>query len=136
MNCPLSSSRFETWEKRKPCCCGSVCHGVALLRGIRHPEPSGSRRATPALLFQHSVGQSRQRPSEAASVARESLPNASQLSGRMANADANNRRKRTDPAQFERFIEAARKRGINESLEDFAAKFSQDRAAKADDQAT
>jgi hypothetical protein len=56
----------------------------------------------------------------------------------MANADAkpNNRRKRTDPAQFERFIEAARKRGINESLEDFAAKFSQDRAAKADDQAT
>jgi hypothetical protein len=56
----------------------------------------------------------------------------------MANADAkpNNRRKRTDPAQFERFIEAARKRGINESLEDFAAKFSQDRAAKADDQTT
>jgi hypothetical protein len=49
----------------------------------------------------------------------------------MANSDAkpNNRRKRTDPAQFERFIEAARKRGINKSLEDFAAKFSQDRAS-------
>jgi hypothetical protein len=31
--------------------------------------------------------------------------------------------KRTDPAQFERFIEAARKRGLNESLEEFAAKF-------------
>src|SRR4029077_535065 len=25
---------------------------------IRHPEPSGSRSATPALLFQHSAGQS------------------------------------------------------------------------------
>ena len=47
------------------------------------------------------------------------------LSGRMAKADAkpNNRRKRTDPEQFERFIAAARKRGVDESLEDFAAKF-------------
>ena len=33
------------------------------------------------------------------------------------------RAKRTDPAQFKRFIEAARKRGVDESLEDFAAKF-------------
>jgi hypothetical protein len=33
------------------------------------------------------------------------------------------RAKRTDPAQFERFIEAARKRRVDESLEDFAAKF-------------
>jgi hypothetical protein len=33
------------------------------------------------------------------------------------------RAKRTDPAQFERFIEAARKRGVDESLADFAAKF-------------
>jgi hypothetical protein len=43
----------------------------------------------------------------------------------MANADAkpNNRRKRTDPAQFERLIEAARKRGINESLEDLRRSF-------------
>jgi hypothetical protein len=32
-------------------------------------------------------------------------------------------KKRTDPAQFARFIEAARKRGVDESLEDFAAKF-------------
>ena len=56
----------------------------------------------------------------------------------MAKADAKPKKRpnRTDPAQFERFIEAARKRGINESLEDFAAKFSQDRAAKADDRAT
>jgi hypothetical protein len=30
---------------------------------------------------------------------------------------------RTDPAQFERFIEAARKRGINQTLEEFAARF-------------
>jgi hypothetical protein len=33
------------------------------------------------------------------------------------------RPKRTDPEQFERFIEAARRRGVNESLEDFAVKF-------------
>jgi hypothetical protein len=41
-----------------------------------------------------------------------------------------------DPEQFERFIGAARKRSIDESLEHFAAKFFQDRAAKAGDQAT
>jgi hypothetical protein len=46
------------------------------------------------------------------------------------------RPRRTDPEQFERFIAAARKRGVDESLEDFAAKFFQDRAAKAGDQAT
>jgi hypothetical protein len=56
----------------------------------------------------------------------------------MAKADAKpiKRPKRTDPAQFARFIEAARKRRFDESLEDFAAKFFQDRAAKAGDQAT
>jgi hypothetical protein len=56
----------------------------------------------------------------------------------MAKTDAkpNNRRKRTDPAQFERFIEAARKRGVDESLEDFAVKFFKNRAVKAGDQAT
>jgi hypothetical protein len=31
--------------------------------------------------------------------------------------------KGTDDAQFERFLEAARKRGVNESLEDFAVKY-------------
>ena len=31
--------------------------------------------------------------------------------------------KESDPEQFERFIEAARKRDMNESLEDFAARF-------------
>jgi len=30
---------------------------------------------------------------------------------------------RTDPAEFERFIDAARKRGADETLEDFAARF-------------
>src|SRR4030081_868045 len=52
-----------------------------------------------------SAPRQRHRPQEAY------LPNASQLSGPMAKTDAkpNNRRKRTDPAQFERFIEAARK---------------------------
>ncbi len=31
--------------------------------------------------------------------------------------------KKDDPEQFQRFLEAARKRGINETLEDFAARF-------------
>jgi hypothetical protein len=31
--------------------------------------------------------------------------------------------KKSDPQQFQRFIEAARKRGMNESLEDFAVRF-------------
>ena len=31
--------------------------------------------------------------------------------------------KEIDPEQFQRFIEAARKRDMNESLEDFAARF-------------
>jgi hypothetical protein len=30
---------------------------------------------------------------------------------------------RTDPAEFERFLEAARKRGPDETLEEFAARF-------------
>lgn len=30
---------------------------------------------------------------------------------------------RADPEQFERFLEAARKRSVDESLEDFAARF-------------
>lgn len=59
------------------------------------------------------------------------------LSGHMAKADTKptKRPKRTDPERFERFIAAARKRGIDESLEHFAAKFFQERAAKAVDQA-
>jgi hypothetical protein len=60
------------------------------------------------------------------------------MSGRMAKADTKPIKwpNRTDPEQFERFIAAARKRRFDESLEDFAAKFFQDRAAKAGDQAT
>ena len=38
---------------------GNSLHCVAFLSWIRHPEPTGSRRATPLLLFQHSPGQSR-----------------------------------------------------------------------------
>jgi hypothetical protein len=30
---------------------------------------------------------------------------------------------RTDTAEFERFMEAARKRGLNETLEEFAVRF-------------
>ena len=33
------------------------------------------------------------------------------------------RPKRTDREQFERFVEAARKHGVNESMEDFQVKF-------------
>jgi hypothetical protein len=40
-----------------------------------------------------------------------------------ADAKPKKRPKRTDPTRFERFIEAARKRGVDESLEDFAMKF-------------
>src|ERR1700674_2638438 len=36
----------------------SFLHGVAFLSWNQHPEPTGSRRATPLLLFQHSAGQS------------------------------------------------------------------------------
>src|ERR1700730_5986118 len=38
-------------------CCDSFLHGVAFLSWNQHPEPTGSRRATPLLLFQHSPGQ-------------------------------------------------------------------------------
>ena len=40
-----------------------------------------------------------------------------------AAAKQKKRPKKTDPEEFERFLEAARKRGVNESLEDFAVKF-------------
>src|SRR5450756_1765865 len=39
--------------------CDSFLHGVAFLSWNQHPEPTGSRRATPLLLFQHSPGQFR-----------------------------------------------------------------------------
>ena len=43
----------------------------------------------------------------------------------MTKLDAKPKRqsKESDPEQFQRFIEAARKRDMNESLEDFAARF-------------
>jgi hypothetical protein len=42
----------------------------------------------------------------------------------MAKAGAKKKRpKRTDKEQFERFKEAARKHGVNESMEDFQVKF-------------
>jgi hypothetical protein len=34
-----------------------------------------------------------------------------------------NRPKKTDKEQFERFVQAARKHGVNESMEDFTVKF-------------
>src|SRR5882724_840522 len=34
-------------------------HGVAFLSWNQHPEPTGSRRATPLLLFQHPTGHPR-----------------------------------------------------------------------------
>jgi hypothetical protein len=41
--------------------------------------------------------------------------------------------KERDPEQFQRFIEAARKRGINESLEDFAVRFDKSVPPKTKD---
>src|SRR5208337_2205161 len=40
---------------------GMLLHGVAFLSWNQHPEPKGSRRATPLLPFQHSSGQPRNR---------------------------------------------------------------------------
>jgi hypothetical protein len=40
----ISPSHFETWTKRKACCCGSVCHGVALLRGFATPSLAAQGR--------------------------------------------------------------------------------------------
>src|SRR5271154_4303323 len=39
--------------------CDNFLHGVAFLSWNQHPEPTGSRRATPLFLFQHLPGQSR-----------------------------------------------------------------------------
>jgi hypothetical protein len=36
--------RFETWEKRKTCCYGSVRHGVALLCGFDTPSLTAQGR--------------------------------------------------------------------------------------------
>jgi len=47
-----------------------------------------------------------------------------------ASAMQRKHRKRTDPDQFERFLEAARNRGVDESLEDFAVKFRKTVAAE------
>jgi hypothetical protein len=42
----------------------------------------------------------------------------------MAKAVAKKKRpKKTDKEQYERFVEAARKLGVNESMEDFTVKF-------------
>jgi hypothetical protein len=43
----------------------------------------------------------------------------------MEKADVKQRKrpKRTDKEQFERFVQAARKHGVNESMEDFTVKF-------------
>src|ERR1700722_8567880 len=37
-------------------CCANSFHGVAFLSWNQHPKPTGLRRATPPLLFQHSAG--------------------------------------------------------------------------------
>ncbi len=53
-----------------------------------------------------------------------------------ANAMPRKRAKKADAAQFEQFIETARKRDLDESLEDFAARFRKIVPPKAGDQAT
>src|SRR6202795_2912730 len=49
--------------RRRQCsrCCANSFHGVAFLSWNQYPKPTGSRRATPLLLFQHSAGQSQGR---------------------------------------------------------------------------
>src|SRR5271155_5573168 len=44
-------------------CCANSFHGVAFLSWNQHPKPTGSRRATLLLLFQHSAGQCQTRAS-------------------------------------------------------------------------
>jgi hypothetical protein len=58
-------------------------------------------------------------------VGKRLISNDSSLSIRMAKAVAkkNTSKKTTDKEQFERFKEAARKFGVNESMEDFTVKF-------------
>ena len=53
-----TSSQAFAHRRRRQCSRnrGNSLHGVALLSWIRHPEPTGSRRATPLLLFQHRAG--------------------------------------------------------------------------------
>jgi hypothetical protein len=46
-------------RRQRSRCCGNSFHGAACLSWNRHPKPTGSRRATPLPLFQHSAGQSR-----------------------------------------------------------------------------
>jgi geranylgeranyl reductase family protein len=36
----IPPSHFQTWQKRKVCCSGNVCHGVALLCGFVTPSPA------------------------------------------------------------------------------------------------
>jgi hypothetical protein len=40
-----------------------------------------------------------------------------------AAAEKKKKPKKTDKEQFERFVQAARKHGVNESMEDFTVKF-------------
>src|SRR5215472_9929808 len=63
---PLEAGRYlipslthspRIYRRQGSLCCATSLHGVAFLCGIKHPEPTGSRRATPLLLFQHSPGQ-------------------------------------------------------------------------------
>src|SRR6476659_5632752 len=50
---------FHHRRRIRPRCRDSLLHGVAFLLWIRHPEPIGSRRATPLLLFQQLAGHPR-----------------------------------------------------------------------------
>src|SRR5207344_2469199 len=79
-----------------------------------NPQRAWQRRANPVCIaLLHLAPESRH------------LSNDSQLSGPMAKVAAKRKKrpKRTDPEQFERFVEAARKLGVNESMEDFTVKF-------------
>ena len=74
---------------------------------------------------QSALTHTRQEPGHSADGCRLGGVVASPLSGPMQKADAKRKKRpiKTDPEQFERFLQAARSRDVNESLEDFAAKF-------------
>ena len=56
---PSFTNRSQNLRRQSARSCVKFLHGVAFLSWNQHPELTGSRRATPLLLFQHWSGQFR-----------------------------------------------------------------------------
>src|ERR1700737_3426146 len=54
---PSFTNRSQNLRRQSARSCVKFLHGVAFLSWNQHPELTGSRRATPLLLFQHWSGQ-------------------------------------------------------------------------------